>query len=242
MDEPAANIRATLEELERLQLQIQRYRSQRKAAAEEFERFVQSFEAAREAVATPVQEPIVAPRKALASAAESPAPPAPLDQAAAVVAPPVETPASLATLPKGQSSRKTRPMIVGAATVVVAALLVTWWLMSRPRDAEMPATRARDPVASQAPPPAVAPRPAPLDPMESALTTTRAVWVRVTVDGQRILERELPANARVPLKVEKSVVIRAGDAGAIRLVLRGKDQGALGATGEVVTRTFSVAR
>jgi cytoskeleton protein RodZ len=76
----------------------------------------------------------------------------------------------------------------------------------------------------------------------SELTTTQPVWVRVIADGQRVVERELPANARVPLTAERTIVIRAGNAGAVRVTLAGQDLGILGAEGTVITRTFTVPR
>jgi hypothetical protein len=44
----------------------------------------------------------------------------------------------------------------------------------------------------------------------------------------------------VPLNAEKTIVIRTGDAGAVRLAIRGEERGVLGAEGEVVTRSFAV--
>jgi hypothetical protein len=66
------------------------------------------------------------------------------------------------------------------------------------------------------------------------------VWVRVIVDGQRVIERELPADARIPLSPESRVVIRAGNAGAVRLSIRGVDQGPVGPEGQAMTKTFLV--
>jgi hypothetical protein len=66
------------------------------------------------------------------------------------------------------------------------------------------------------------------------------VWVRVTVDGERVLERELEAGVRIPLEAKETIVVRAGDAGAIRLTIAGKDQGVFGPDGIAVTRTFPV--
>lgn len=74
----------------------------------------------------------------------------------------------------------------------------------------------------------------------SEITTLRPVWVRVIADGERVVERELPADARIPFTAEKTIVIRTGDAGAVRLTIRGEDQGVLGRDGEVVTRSFTV--
>jgi hypothetical protein len=36
------------------------------------------------------------------------------------------------------------------------------------------------------------------------------------------------------------IVIRAGDAGAVRVSIAGKDQGAFGPAGQAATRTFTV--
>ena len=59
-------------------------------------------------------------------------------------------------------------------------------------------------------------------------------------DGERVVERELPAGAKIPFTAEKAIVIRTGDAGAVQLTIRGDDQGTLGRDGAVVTRTFTV--
>jgi len=133
--------------------------------------------------------------------------------------------------PRRASSAR-RALLVAAATATVGAAL--WFV---------PRGRVEAPVVPQELPPAAVSAPA-VDTQQAAppaaeLTTLRPVWMRVVVDGQRILERELPAGARVPLAGE-SIVVRAGDAGAVRLLRHGRDQGLLGADGAVVTRTFLV--
>jgi hypothetical protein len=132
-------------------------------------------------------------------------------------------------------------LIGGTLALVAGGALVTWTL--RPRAPGSSTANTATPVAPPAlPAPVPQPPPASAAALESALTTSRAVWVRVLADGERVLERELPPNAHVPLKAEKTIVIRTGDAGAIRITLRGQDQGLLGRAGEVVTRTFTVPR
>ena len=96
-----------------------------------------------------------------------------------------------------------------------------------------PQPAAATPVAAPA---AVAPPPA------AEVSTVRKVWVRVLVDGQKVIERELPAGARIPLTPTYQVVVRAGDAGAVRVSIAGKDQGAFGPTGQPATRRFTVSR
>jgi hypothetical protein len=44
----------------------------------------------------------------------------------------------------------------------------------------------------------------------------------------------------MPLNATAQVVIRAGDAGAVRVAIGGKDQGPLGPAGQPATRTFAV--
>ena len=92
-----------------------------------------------------------------------------------------------------------------------------------------PQTTSPAPAASQGPPP------------QAEIVTLRPVWLRVTVDGERTIEREVPGNERIPLKARRTIAIRAGDASAVRVMLAGQDQGVLGRTGEVVNRTFTVS-
>ena len=73
------------------------------------------------------------------------------------------------------------------------------------------------------------------------MSTVRKVWVRVMVDGQKVIERELPADTHIPLTPTSQVVVRAGDAGAVRVSIAGKDQGPVGRDGEVATKAFTVA-
>lgn len=153
-------------------------------------------------------------------------------------------PAAPAPLPADASSRASfgAPMVIGGAVILlVAGGLVTWTVRSgggpQPSPSALPPsatpTRAAPPE-----PPASAPAEAPAPRTE--LTTIRRVWMRVLVDGERVLEREVPADTHVPLTAEKTIVVRTGDAGAVRLSIRGRDQGFLGREGEVVTRTFTV--
>ena len=53
-------------------------------------------------------------------------------------------------------------------------------------------------------------------PPRAEISTLRQVWIRVTVDGQKVIERELPPNTRIPLNPASQFVVRAGDAGAVR--------------------------
>jgi hypothetical protein len=139
-----------------------------------------------------------------------------------------------------RSMRGVVPLALGgAAILLLAAVLIT---RSRNTPVAPPAARApatvETPAAAPVPAPAAPPRPAPVV-APAEVRTARIVWVRVLVDGNKEVERELEANAVVPLPAGRTYVVRAGDAGAVRFLLNGQDQGPLGRDGIVATRTFS---
>lgn len=127
---------------------------------------------------------------------------------------------------------------VGAAAVLISAVFLM-------RSGQTPAAPAPAPAPAPVETPAATPPAVPLaapvtsPPPPAEIRTRRSVWVRVTVDGRREVERELEADARIALPAGRSFVIRAGDAGAVRFLLNGEDQGPLGPDAQVVTRTFT---
>jgi predicted polyphosphate/ATP-dependent NAD kinase len=70
------------------------------------------------------------------------------------------------------------------------------------------------------------------------LSTLRRVWLRVTVDGRLVMEREADAGERIPFGGDRSIMVRAGDAGAVLVRAGGGEQAALGRDGQVLTRAF----
>jgi hypothetical protein len=221
---------AALAELERLRQEIMRYRTQRKQLIQQFDDFVGSFK-------TPVQTPARPPQRRPEAHAEElrhSAPTFPEDDAAAPLPPaPAATPAQRVRF-------KSPALLAGALTVLAAGGWVTWIVRTR---APRAVTAAPAPVTRPAPSntPATTESASQSAAVVSELTTTKPVWVRVLADGERVVERELPANARVPLTAGKTIVIRAGNAGAVRVTLAGRDLGVLGPEGTVVTRTFNLS-
>lgn len=248
-DEPTA-----LAELEDLRLSIERARQRRKEIDAEFDDFVRGFK-------KPPEEQDVAPAPVLppppsldpllpfpseigapAASAEAWGVAAPPPAEPQSLSPVVDLPAGLIARPTAKRQRRVRPAVVlGAAAVViaVAALLTRTW-----RSAPQESSGAPRSVAAETPtparPPAAAPAPVAVANRspQSQLTALRRVWVRVLVDGNRVLERELRAGETVPLIRGRTVVIRTGDAGAVRLSIDGHD-GPIGRDGEVLTRTFT---
>ncbi len=153
---------------------------------------------------------------------------------------PTPMPAVAEPAAPARSQSSAGPVLIGGALLLVLGGLAAWTFW--PNSPE-PASSSQAPFTpAPAPPPEPEPAASPVVPTSllTELTTTSAVWVRVVADGETVLERELPADSRVPLTAEKSIVIRTGDAGAVRLTIAGQDQGTLGRTGEVVTRRFTV--
>ena len=131
-----------------------------------------------------------------------------------------------------------------AAGVAVVAALLYVFAGQGPAPAS-PATdsavppRSAVPAAPQPSVPASDSAPASSHAIRVELSTLRPVWMRITVDNNRALERQVPAGQRIPLEGDRTIVVRAGDAGAVRVYIDGRDTGLLGANGEVVTRAFT---
>jgi cytoskeleton protein RodZ len=66
-------------------------------------------------------------------------------------------------------------------------------------------------------------------------------WLRVNADGTKALEGTFPPGTRREFRAH-SVDVRAGNAGGVVVVVNGKDQGTMGASGEVVERSFPRAQ
>ena len=150
-------------------------------------------------------------------------------------------------LPAEQRKRRARLGVVAGGVVVLTAagvLLTRSWHVT-PAESSGIHTQPAPPSAARVPQSVVPPASrtsGSVDPNapRTEITALRRVWVRVVVDGTTEIERELQAQDRVPLRPGRTNVIRAGDAGAIRLTINGKDQGALGGDGEVLTRTVKI--
>ena len=99
-------------------------------------------------------------------------------------------------------------------------------------------TTADAPPVTAPPPAAAAPAPAAAPRIE--IQTTREVWMRTTVDGEAPVERLVPAGRTLRFDPAQVLVLRAGDAGAVRVVVDGDDQGVLGTDGRVANRRYEL--
>lgn len=219
----------TLEDLDKLREQVLQASAERRRVEEAFDAFTSGFRT----------------RQAQRDS-EPPLVPPPLPEANA---PEMVSGASLGIVrPKRVRRVSGRALAFAGAAVVGAAIFAAArWGQPSPEvttPAETPAAAA---ITLQTPPPVPVPIAKP--PASSQvgtpgvnveLTTRRRVWMRVTLDGQRAFEREVPADQHIPLHADRSILIRAGDAGAVAIRRNGRDAGPLGRDGVVGTREFTI--
>ena len=136
--------------------------------------------------------------------------------------------------------------LAALAAPVLAVAVAAAWFLGRPPD---PA-RERPVFEQQAAPAAAGDAPSPVQPgppvqavdphaLRIDLATRRPVWLRVIVDGTIAIEREVATGEELPFAANRTIVVRAGDAGAVTVRVGGVDQGPVGRDGQVLTRTFS---
>ena len=233
-----------LEELEKLRAQIVEARAARGRVEDEFEAFVRGFRSERQrekaADALPDVPASHGPRSDAGSPASTPI-------GAEVEVPdtaPAVTVAAARPVPVRRRHTRGAVVITLAAVVVLgAAALAVRGRRARPIPPE--AARSTAIATTQGDPTTAAPiaetRTAPaLAGVNLEMTTRRRVWVRVTIDGRRAFERECAAGERIPLHADRTILIRAGDAGAVALTRDGHDAGLLGRDGMIASREFTV--
>ena len=244
------NEQDALVELERLAERIQLSRRQRERAVEEFDAFVRTF---RSPGGRQITAAVVAHHAVIeTSQAEVPgtqpmaaASPPTIDgwQPAVDNAPPAVDRPEPTEWPVAPPVRQWNLLRLGiGGLIVLAAVLLLARSLRTPASPPPPTAVQPTPVSEAAAPP-VSTQPAPAAPARALnieLTIIRPVWVRAVVDDRRAVEGELKTGEKIPLGADRSVVIRAGDAGAIRVTVDGRDQGTLGRDGQILTRTFTV--
>jgi hypothetical protein len=238
------NEAAVLAELEALQRAIEASRQQRREKIGEFEAFVRGFRA--RPAATPDEPTAAVPPNPPSAPLEPRTYDSPIAALESPWAPP--TAPEFAMLAPAKAARA-RPRgwprgVMGAAAGIGAIALVVVltarsWRGRAPdtgvvRPAGAPQASAQAGTATGVTTPPSTPVA-----LTGELSAVRRVWVRVTADGQRMVERELAAGERVPLRADRSIVVRAGDAGAVRLTINGRDEGSVGKDGLIGTRTIT---
>ncbi len=235
--------RRILEELEQLQQAIRTSRVTRERAEAAFDGELRAFETrVPPPAAVPATPALAAPGESAPTAAPSSVPPGfmlPKPNPSPAVALFDDGPVPPPALPRARTA-----LIVAGIAAAVGVSAGYLWTMQRGPEAGTRPPEAVQPqaVATPTDAPGGATKPVPGDPhaLRVDLTSLRRVWLRVSVDGRIALEREVPAGERMPFGADRSIVVRAGDAGAVTVRVGPDDQGPLGRDGQVVTRAFNV--
>jgi len=160
--------------------------------------------------------------------------------------PPVVQHASPPAIPVDNAAGRRIAALVPAALAILLGIGIIAALWQNTRNVSGPApapvvgttgvspSPAATPVKNVPQPgaPAVA-QSAAADRLTLVVRATRDCWVAASADGQRTIYQILPAGAERTLTGSREIVIRAGDAGALKLTLNGRDAGAFGQSGEV---------
>jgi len=236
-----------LDELEQLQLAIRATRAQRERVQAEFDAQLRAFEPPTLSHTPPPAKPGAfpvlsipangtaqvaarSPETAIGRAAES-------EPVQSALVEPVSEDAPA-------SSRSSVGLLAIVAGIVLVASFVLVWMFNRAPSASPPPV-AQQPARTIPSVPALPevrkPAALPVDPhlLRIDLKTLRRVWLRVSVDGRIAIEREVAEGEQLPFGADRSIVVRAGDAGAVTVRVGDVDQGTIGRDGEVLTRTFT---
>lgn len=78
-----------------------------------------------------------------------------------------------------------------------------------------------------------------LDAVRLELTAISETWVRLSVDGEEVFQGRMAPGERLEYTGEEVVELLTGNAGGLRVVFNGQDQGPLGDLAQVVERVWS---
>ena len=168
----------------------------------------------------------------------------------------------------GRRAAMTLLQVLGISVLVVLAVAVYRSMRPTPT-AQPPAPVITEPVrenppaapaAAEAEPPAAVPAastttgPAaaeagagepfvatPETPLALTVVASEECWLSLSVDGQKVVARNLQAGERVQFRARTVIILSAGNAGALTLTINGKPARTLGGRGEVVTSTITLA-
>jgi cytoskeletal protein RodZ len=78
-----------------------------------------------------------------------------------------------------------------------------------------------------------------LDSVRVELTAVSETWVRLSVDGEEVFQGRMAPGDRLEYTGEENIELLTGNAGGLRVVFNGQDQGPLGDLAQVVERVWS---
>ena len=121
---------------------------------------------------------------------------------------------------------------VAAGAALISAINAPAQETAAPGHTEQPSAPAAAAASDPARTPAV-------DGVNVSVTLTERCWTEVSVDGQSVFEGIIEKGKTESWQGKESVVVRAGNAGALDVTLNGKKLGVFGDQGEVLERRFT---
>jgi hypothetical protein len=207
------------------------------AVLEEARRDIEVLDTDARSVPTRTVSPTPPPREAV---------PDPPPVAAAPDPAPVAAPSTYEIALTSEAPSDARPNRLRAAAVVVALVVVVfgaaWALRGGSGEPEDDVTGGDAAAASAAPAAAGAPEPVVSPPPTAvalSLEAIRPAWVRAIVDGQPDSGKMLRAG-EIQALTGRTIALRIGDAGAVRVSVNGAEAVTLGRDGQVVNREFTL--
>ena len=144
---------------------------------------------------------------------------------------------------KAESSRKRQNVLLLGAVLLLAVAGAVYFFFSgdeQPVQPKAQQTQAQQAKAPDTEVPAAAPaEPKKADGVEVTAVFSDNCWTQVKADGQTVYEGTLEKGKTQVWKAKETVVITAGNAGAIELKVNGKELGKAGSKGQVVEKTFT---
>ncbi len=108
----------------------------------------------------------------------------------------------------------------------------------------VPTATAPPPTATPLPRPTATVAVLPTEPpgLTLVLRTTGRTWVRVIVDGEKVLEQTLGPGQVRTWRAQHEVRLRTGNAGGVEVTVNGQELGPLGAPGQVLERIWTITQ
>lgn len=142
-----------------------------------------------------------------------------------------------------ESSHKRQNMLLLVAVILLVAAGAFYLLTTDEKQAVQPKAvqtqtqQAKAPkVETSATPPATTQK---ADRVEVAARLSDNCWTQVKADGKTVYEGTLEKGKTQTWNAKETIVITAGNAGAIELKVNGKEMGKAGDKGQVVEKTFT---
>ncbi len=137
---------------------------------------------------------------------------------------------------------KPRNILAGVAFLIVVVWLGSYLLPLLTDNIEdnepnqvSPQTEQKSPAKTPAPAPVVQ-----ADSVHLVIDVQEPCWLMVMVDGEKTLEKIIPAGEKLEYEGKEKIYIKAGNAGGLKLTLNGSDIEPLGAKGEVAEKEFTL--